>query len=156
MAIKRRSGKEVDPATAAAIEEFGAGAEAPPRAVVAQRPAVRPLVAAEPEALDLPGTGVAVAPTPTLAASATLRRVQGSRRVGREGYEQLAAQHAHLGRVDYDDLPSTQLIKHDASREAAMLVALLADVEDRSRHQVVNIALLEGLRAWSQRVKDGS
>lgn len=156
MAIKRRSGKEVDPATAAAIEEFGAGAETPPRAVVSPRPAERPAPAAKLEVSAPPVAGASVAPAPTLAASATLRRVQGSRRVGREGYEQLAAQHAHLGRVDYDDLPSTQLIKHDASREAAMLVALLADVEDRSRHQVVNIALLEGLRAWSQRLREGS
>ena len=127
MAIKKRT---TTPEQEAAIEAFGAAAEA-----------------AEP---------AKVSPAATLAAPPAAPRTS-ARRVAKpvgEDYDQLAATYAYLGAIDLADLPDSFVVKHTGSKEDAMLIALIAAAEDRSKAKVIQMALLDGLRAWANRLED--
>lgn len=134
--IKRRE-RKTDPATEAAIAQFGAGADAH-----APSPAQ--------DAAQVPVTA-----TPSSAPVQERRAlaVRAARRVVGESYEELAERYAHLGRIDLYQLPDTSLLRHSGTKEDALLIALLAEVEDRSKHQIMQLALLDGLRAWSARLE---
>lgn len=145
MAIRRRT-ERTDPSVAEAIERFGSQAEPAPVTPAVEPPApVATVTSTEAAVASRAGAGVA-------------RPLSSRRKPTHEellsAYAEIADRHAHLGGVEFEALPRTLLIRHDDTREAAMLIALLADVEDRSQHKIAQTALLEGLRAWSARLQE--